>query len=85
MAAETVIKRRLRFEAEPHHTLEYEDGKPPVHGGEEFHVDEETFAWLMAAPYVHVTDVSDSKPEKATAPPAKPTRARAATTTNEED
>jgi hypothetical protein len=82
--ADEKLTKRLRFEAEPHHTLEYEDGKPAVHGGEEFHVDGETFAWLMAAPYVHVVDVSDSTPEPAPAPPAKPTRTRAADTTKED-
>ena len=53
--------RRLRFEADPHHELVYEDGKPAVHGGEEFPVDDATFERLMAAPYVHVSDVTPTK------------------------
>lgn len=60
MAADTT--KRLRFDAEPHHTLVYDDERAAVHGGEEFDVDTATFERLMAAPYVRVSDTTPPEP-----------------------
>jgi len=50
--------RRLRFDAEP------------VRGGETFPVDDDTFARLLAAPHVSVSDATPT-------PSAKPARGAA--------